>query len=160
MTTMEKLDPDLRAFLTMYKWTRIDPVPWTAVDKPLSESRIGLVVHACMTMPEQPPFNAELPDNDPSIRIVPSETDPRILVNTFPGQGFDHAGLAADANLLVPLDRLREMVGTGELGELGPRTVSLCGHLTKPKVLIADTAPDIAHMFVDDGIDVALLVPA
>jgi hypothetical protein len=160
MTTMEKLDPDLRAFLTMYKWTRIDPVPWAVPRKPLSESRIGLVVHACMTMPDQPPFNAELPDNDPSIRVVPSGTDPRVLVNTFPGQGFDHAGLQADPNLLVPLDRLREMVGTGELGELGPRVVSLCGHLTKPKELIAQTAPEIARMFVEDEIDVALLVPA
>ena len=72
MTTMEKLDPDLRAFLTMYKWTQIDPVPWAPFAKPLSECRIGLVVHACMTMPDQPPFNAELPDNDPSIRIVPT----------------------------------------------------------------------------------------
>ena len=160
MTTMEKLDPDLRGFLTMYKWTQIDPVPWAVPSKPLSESRVGLVVHACMTMPDQPPFNAELPDNDPSIRIVPSETDPLTLVNTFPGQGFDHAGLQADPNLLIPLDRLRDMVESGEIGELGPRTVSLCGHLTKPKVLIEETAPEIARMFVQDGIDVALLVPA
>lgn len=160
MTTMEKLNPELRAFLTMYKWARIDPVPWAAVVKPLSESRVGLVVHACMTMPDQPPFNAELPDNDPSIRIVPSDTDPRALVNTFSGQGFDHVGLQADPNLLIPLDRLHEMEATGELGEIGPRVVSLCGHLTKPKVLIAETAPEIARMFVEDGIDVALLVPA
>ncbi len=81
-------------------------------------------------------------------------------MNTFPGQGFDHAGLQADPNLLIPLDRLRDMVESGEIGELGPRTVSLCGHLTKPKVLIEETAPEIARMFVEDGIDVALLVPA
>ena len=160
MTTMEKLNPDLRAFLTMYKWARIDPVPWAVLAKPLAESRIGLVVNACMTMPDQPPFNAELPDNDPSIRTVPSDTDPLALENTYPGQGFDHAGLEADPNLLVPLDRLREMVTSGELGELGPRVVSLCGHLTKPKVLIEETAPEIARMFVEDGIGVAVLVPA
>lgn len=160
MTTMEKLNPELRTFLTMYKWTRIDPVPWAASGKPLADSKIGLVVHACMTMPDQPPFNAELPDNDPSIRIVPSDTDPRVLVNTYPGQGFDHAGLQSDPDLLIPINRLREMVDSGELGELGPRVVSLCGHLTKPKVLIEETAPEIARMFAEDGIDVALLVPA
>ena len=86
--------------------------------------------------------------------------DPRALVNTYPGQGFDHAGLQADPNLLIPLDRLREMIGTGELGGLGPRVVSLCGHLTKPKVLIDETAPEVARVFIEDGIDVALLVPA
>jgi len=160
MTTMEKLSPELRGFLTLYKWVRIDPVPWVAPAKPLAESKLGLVVHACMTMPEQPPFHAELPDNDPSIRIVPSDIDPRVLVNTYPGQGFDHAGLQEDPNLLIPLDRLREMVADGEIGELGSRVVSLCGHLTKPKVLIEETAPEIARIFVEDGIEVALLVPA
>lgn len=160
MTTMEKLDPGLRTFLTTYKWVRNDPVPWAVPRKALSESRVGLVVLACMTMPDQEPFDAEQPGNDPSIRVVPSATDPRDLVNTFPGQGFDHAGLQADPNLLIPLDRLREMVAAGEIGGIGPRTVSLCGHITKPKVLIRETAPKIAQMFVDDGIDVALLVPA
>ena len=52
------------------------------------------------------------------------------------------------------------MVVGGEIGGIGPRTVSLCGHITKPDVLIEETAPQIARMFVDDEIDVALLVPA
>lgn len=160
MTTMEKLDPGLRAFLSMYKWQRIEPVPWAEPRKPLSESRVGLVVNACMTMPDQPPFRAEQPENDASIRIVPSTTDPHVLVNTYPGQSFDHAGLSADANLLVPLDRLREMVGRGEIGELAPRTISLCGHLPKPKRLMEETAPEIARMFTEDRVDVAILVPA
>ncbi len=160
MATMESLSPDLRSFVKAYQWKRIDPVPWAEPRKSLAESRVGLVVHACMVMPNQPPFNAEQPGNDPSIRIVPSDVDPRVLVNTYPGQGFDHAGLQADPNLLIPLDRLREMVGRGEIGELAPRTVSLCGHVTKPKVLIEETAPEIARMFVEGGVDVALLVPA
>jgi hypothetical protein len=160
MATMENLNPDLRTFVKMYKWQRIDPVPWAEPGRPLSDSRVGLVVNACMTMPDQPPFDAEQPDNDPSIRIVPSETDPRMLVNTFPGQGFDHAGPFADPNLLIPLDRLREMHDRGEIGGLTPRTVSLCGHLPKPKALIEETAPEIARMFVEDGAEVVIVVPA
>lgn len=160
MTTLDRLDPELRTFVTMYKWQRIDPVPWARPSTPLSEARVGLVVNACMTMPDQPPFRAERPENDASIRLVPSRTDPRVLVNTFAGQGFDHAGLFEDPNLLVPLDRLREMEAAGEIGGLGPRTVSLCGHLPKPRILMEETAPEIARMFADDRIDVAMLVPA
>lgn len=160
MATMESMDPETRAFVAMYKWQRIDPVPWADTTTPLAQARVGLVINACMTMPHQPPFEAERPDNDASIRIVPSNVDPSVLVNTFPGQGFDHAGLFADPNLLIPLDRLREMRERGEIGEIGPRTVSLCGHLPKPKTLMEETAPEIARMFVEDGIDVALLVPA
>ena len=160
MATMEALNPELRTFLKMYKWQRIDPVPWAAPRIPLSDSQVGLVVNACMTMPDQPPFDAEQPGNDPSIRIVPSDTDPSVLVNTFPGQSFDHAGLFADPNLLIPLDRLREMHDRGEIAGITPRTVSLCGHLPKPKALMEETAPEIAAMFVEDGADVVVLVPA
>lgn len=160
MSTLEEFGPEVRAFVSAYGWHRIDPVPWATLDKPLAGARVGLVFTACMTMPDQPPFQAEQPDNDPSVRIVPSGTDPATLVNTFAGQGFDHAGLAADAELLVPLDRMRDLATTGVIGELSPRSVSLCGHLPKPRRLIEETAPWIAQMFVDDGADVVVLVPA
>ena len=160
MATMASLPPDVRSFVSIYKWQRIDPIPWAAPRKPLAGSRVGLAVHACMIMPDQVPFDAEQPGNDPSIRIVPSDTDPRVLVNTYPGQAFDHAGLQADPNLLIPLDRLREMIERDEIGEITPRTVSLCGHITKPDVLMAETAPKVARMFVEDGADIVILVPA
>jgi len=160
MATMESMAPEVRAFVSSYGWHRIDPVPWAEMRVPLAEATVGLVVTACMTMPEQQPFEAEAPDNDASIRVVPSTTDPAILVNTFPGQAFDHAGLAADANVLVPLDRLEDMATAGEIGMVAPRTVSLCGHLPKPRRLIEGSAPEIARLFVDDGADVVLLVPA
>jgi D-proline reductase (dithiol) PrdB len=157
---MDRLKPELRNFVRTYKWQQIDPVPWTVPRKPLDQCRVGLVVTACMTMPDQPPFQAEQPGNDASIRIVPSDIDPQELVNTYPGQNFDHSGLQADANLLIPLERLREMAFRHEIGEVTPRTVSLCGHIVKPKALIEETAPDVARMVVEDEADVVLLVPA
>ncbi len=160
MATMESMSPEVRTFVKMYKWQRIDPVPRARSRRPLAEARIGLVITACMTMPDQPPFEAEQPDNDPSLRIVPSDIDPRVLVNTFPGQAFDHAGIQGDPDLLMPLDRLREMHERGEIGRLTPRTVSLCGHLPKPRALLEGTAPEIARIFVEDAADVVMLVPA
>lgn len=160
MARTEELPQGLRTFIEMYAWQRNDPVTWAPVDRPLSSSRVGLVVMACMTMPDQPPFRAEEPDFDPSIRIVPSDTDPRTLVNTYPEQAFDHAGLRSDADLLIPLDRLREMVADGEIRRLAPRAVSMCGHLPHPQRLIEETAPQVAHLFLEDAADVVLLVPA
>lgn len=160
MTTMDRLAPELRTFLKMYKWQRIDPVPWAPPIGLLRDSVVGLVITACMTMPDQPPFQAERPENDSSMRIVPSDTDPCTLVNTYPGQAFDHAGLETDANLLVPLDRLRDMERASEIGGIAPRTVSLCGHIVKPAQLIEQTAPQIAEVFAEDLADVVLLVPA
>lgn len=160
MAYMNKLDRELRTFLQMYKWQRIDPVPWSKPDKPLEKARLGLVVTACMTLPTQPPFEAHRPENDPSVRIFGLDTDPATLVNTYPEQNFDHEGLKRDANLLVPIDRLHEMVADGEIGEMAPQVVSLCGHLPKPKALMEETAPLIAHTFLQDEADIVLLVPA
>ena len=160
MATMAELPPEVRDFVRVYQWHRIDPVPWADARVPLDRARLGLVATACMTNPGDPPFNAEQPDNDPSIRVVDVDADPACLVNTFAGQAFDHSGLEADANLLVPLDRLREMAGAGEIGALSPRTVSLCGHLPKPRTLMQSTAPEVARMFAEDAADAVLLVPA
>jgi len=160
MATMEELPQGVRDFVRAYQWHRIDPVPWAEVHTPISEARVGLVVTACMVNPGDPPFDAEQPDNDSSIRIVRADADPAELLNTFPGQAFDHAGLETDANLLVPIDRLREMAEAGNIGELAPRVISLCGHITKPRRLIEFTAPEIARVFTEDEADVVLLVPA
>ena len=157
MAKISELPAGVRAFVSSYGWQHIDPVPWAVPAKRLNVSRIGLVVTACMTLSDQAPFQAEQPENDASIRVVPSQTDPDALVNTFAGQAFDHAGLRADANLLVPLDRLHELAAAGEIGEVSPRTVSLCGHLPKPRKLMRETAPEVAQMFVEDGADAVLL---
>jgi len=160
MATLQEMPPDVRDFVRAYSWHRIEPVPWAETSTPLAHARVGLVVTACMVNPGDPPFEAEQPDNDASIRIVHAGTDPATLLNTFPGQAFDHAGLAADANLLVPIDRLHEMTDAGEIGGLTERVVSLCGHLPKPRALMEHTAPEVARIFAEDEADVVLLVPA
>lgn len=160
MTTVEKLSPELRTFVKMYKWQRIDPVPWAEPLGLLADSRVGLVITACMTREDQPPFQAERPGNDQSMRLIPSDMDPGELVNTYADQAFDHVGLQQDANLLVPLDRLRDLERSGEIGSIASQTVSLCGHIAKPQELVEKTAPQIALLFAEDLVDVVLLVPA
>lgn len=160
MATMQELAPETRDFVKAYQWQRIDPVPWAEVRVPIERARLGLVITACMTNKGDVPFQAEKPENDASIRIIRSDIDPTSLVNTYAQQAFDHAGLESDPNLLIPLDRLHELVRDGEVGEVAPRTVSLCGHITKPRRLIEATAPEIARLFVNDDVDTVLLVPA
>jgi hypothetical protein len=42
---------------------------------------------------------------------------------------------------------------------LAPRHLSFMGSITAPGRLVAESAPEAAQLLVDDGVDVALLVP-
>jgi D-proline reductase (dithiol) PrdB len=72
---------------------------------------------------------------------------------------FDHAGIEADRNLALPLDRLRELVEAGMVGEAAPRHFSIMGSLIAPARLISDSGPEIARKSKKDAVDAVLLAP-
>ena len=72
---------------------------------------------------------------------------------------YDHSGLRQDPNLVFPLDRLRELVRSGRIGSLSQQHLSFMGSITAPGRLIKKTAPAAVRKLVEDGVDMALLVP-
>ena len=67
--------------------------------------------------------------------------------------------MVADPNLAFPLDRARELAALGLVGSLNRRHLSFMGSITAPGRLVRHTAPEAARLLVEDGVDVALLVP-
>jgi D-proline reductase (dithiol) PrdB len=148
-----------RLFLRMYRWRRIDPVPWTPLRAPLAESRLALVSSAGFVLPEHSPFDESIPGGDTSFREIPSDVDVTILIDTHRSETFDHSGVRLDPNLAFPIDRARELVQQGRIGSVNRRHFSLMGSITAPGRLVRDTAPEVARGLVEDETDVALLVP-
>lgn len=148
-----------RAFLRAYPWRRIDPVPWSPLRRPLAESRIGVVTTAGLVAPGDNPFDPTVLGGDYTFRILRGDMRLPLLVETHRSKLWDHSGFARDPNVVLPLDRLREMVAAGRLGTLNGRHLSFMGSLTAPGRLIARSAPEAAELFVADQVDVALLVP-
>jgi D-proline reductase (dithiol) PrdB len=72
---------------------------------------------------------------------------------------FDHSGIEADRNLALPLDRLRELVGAGVVGEAAPRHFSIMGSLIAPAQLLSESGPEITRELKEDVIDGVLLAP-
>ena len=159
MAELKELSFTLRAFMKAYRWRRIEPVPWAPLRKPLSESRVALVSTAGMVMPDQEPFDDTVKGGDSSFRVIPAGADVSSLIETHRSESFDHAGIQQDANLGFPLDRMRELVTQGVIGELAPRHLSFMGSITAPGRLMRDKAPEAARILVEDEVDVALLVP-
>jgi D-proline reductase (dithiol) PrdB len=148
-----------RLFLRGYPWRRIDPVPRAELTRSIAEARVAIVSSAGMVPPDQAPFDERAKGGDWSHRVVPADTDLAALVDCQRSELYDHDGIAADRNLALPLDRLRELAADGAIGAVAPRHVSIMGSLTAPGRLVRRTAPAIVELLEADGVDAAALVP-
>lgn len=159
MGSLSEFSIPLRLFLTAYPWRRIDPVPWTALARPLRECRLAVLSSAGFIAPGQAPFAAAIRGGDVSFRDIASDLPAAALIDTHRSESFDHRGVRQDPNLAFPLDRVRELVTRGRIGSVNHRHLSFMGSITAPGRLIRDSAPEAARRLAADGVDVALLVP-
>jgi D-proline reductase (dithiol) PrdB len=159
MAEFNELSLPLRLFIKAYPWHRIDPVPWAPLRKPLSECKVAIGSSGGMVMPGQTPFDENIRGGDWSTREIAGEAEVKTLIETHRSESFDHSGIAADANLALPLDRMRELVARGRIGSLNHRHLSFMGSITAPGRFLRDSVPQAANWFTGDGVDVALLVP-
>ncbi|HYE29874.1 MAG TPA: glycine/sarcosine/betaine reductase selenoprotein B family protein [Methylomirabilota bacterium] len=148
-----------RLFIKNYRWREIKPTPWAPLRKPLRECKLGLVTSAGFLVPGQKGFDQYWPGGDISYRVIPMDVNVRTLIEDHRSPTFDHAGINADQNLALPLDRARELAAQGKIAALNGRAISFMGSLTAVGRLTTRTAPEAARLFVEDQVDVALLTP-
>ena len=159
MVETGKLSVELQAFLKTYPWRRIDPVPKASLSTPISECRVALVSSAGFVAPGEEPFSHSMRGGDHSFRVIPGAMDVQSLEEYHDSDSFSRAGVEADRNMGLPLDRLRELAATGEIGSVAPRHFSVLGSITAPNRYIKHTLPAIADLLVEDHVDIALMVP-
>lgn len=136
------------------------PTPFSPVDKPLAQMRLALVTTGGFHLAEQPPFDMENPDGDPSWRVIAADT--RLDALTITHKYYDHTDADADPNVVFPLGRVRRLVEQGIIGSEAPRHFSFMGHIDGPLIqtLSQETAPAVAGMLKQDQVDAVLLTPA
>ena len=93
MGDLSEFKTTTRLFLKPYPWRRIDPVPWTQLDKPLSECRLTLISSAGFVLPDQDPFDWSIPGGDVSFREIPSDVNISDLTDCQKSKSYDHSGL-------------------------------------------------------------------
>ncbi len=155
-----------RLFLKSYPFSRYAPRPndpasmaVTPLRKPLVECMVAVITTAGLSLPNQPPFDTTIKMGDSSFREFPGDISPQQLEMNHRSWAFDQRGILRDRNLVMPLDRLREMRDRGEIGALAPHHYSFMGSIVGPRKLIKESAPEVARRLVADGVDVALLTP-
>ena len=148
-----------QAFLRAYPWRRAEKSDAAVLGRPMSECRVALVSSAGLTAAGDPPFDPDFRGGDPSYRWLPADVDLGTLVENQRSDSFDHSGITADRNLALPLDRLRELVSAGEIGEVAPRHVSLMGSISAPGRLMRDSVPAVVEGLLEDRVEIVVLVP-
>lgn len=139
---------------------RLSDVPFTRFNKTLRDCRVALVSTAGYHRAEDRPFDADALAGDSSFREIPMKADPRALTITH--AHYPHRYAQADPNVLLPLDRLRELADEGVF-QLGSRCFSFgfAGTITGALVNEPEgSAHEVARRLREDGVDILLVVPA
>jgi D-proline reductase (dithiol) PrdB len=135
-------------------------IPWAPLRVPLARATVALVTTAGVHRVSDPPFDMADPDGDPSVRVIPADTPGAALTITH--RYYDHRAADRDLNVVLPVDRLRELVAEGRVGALAPRIYGFMGHVDGRHLttLLERSAPDVAGRLVADGADAVVLTPA
>lgn len=148
-----------------HRWTRnfsfveSRDIPWTPFPGPLQKSRVALITTAGVHLKSDQPFDMKDPSGDPSFRQIPGDVDPDALTITH--NYYDHADADQDVNIVFPVERIRELAASGEIGAVNQRHFSFMGHLLPPHIdtLMHITAQDVARALKNDAVDLAILTP-
>ena len=147
-------------------WIKLEPrrdIPWTALEKPVSECSVALISSAGIALKTDRPFDQEGERHnpwwgDPSYRVIPDTAksgDIRVW-----HMHIDPKPAESDMNCLLPLDRLKELVTAGKAGRAAPSHYSFMGYQLDPYVLLKSTIPSIIERLRSERVDLVILIPA
>ena len=148
-----------QVFMKAYRYRQVDWHPGARLEKPVSEARVAVVTTAACFRRDQPPFDTTIRGGDYSYRVIPADTDLSTLEIAHRSDAFDIRGITSDKNLALPLDRLKSLAEQGVIGSVAPRHFSFMGSIAAPGRLIAQTAPEVVQILLEDKVDAVLLTP-
>jgi D-proline reductase (dithiol) PrdB len=129
--------------------------PFVPPRGPLNTLRLALVTTAGLHLRGDQPFTVD----DRTFRVIPGTARPADLVSSHTSIGFDRSGQTKDLNVVLPLDRIAELVERGELGGVAPNHYALLGAQSDSTRVAAQSGDELARRLREDGADVVLLTP-
>lgn len=137
-------------------------IPWTPLSKRLSDCTVAMIVSAGMALKDDRPFDQEGERRnpwwgDPTYRVIPATaTEKDVSIYHL---HINSSYAKQDLNCMLPLDRMRELQGAGEIGPVAPRHYSIMGYLLRPEQMLRESIPAIIQNMHQDHVDIVLLVP-
>jgi D-proline reductase (dithiol) PrdB len=132
--------------------TGFDQRPWVK-PPPLANCRIAIVTTAGLHRKDDRPFGPHATD----YRIIPGDTPAAELVMSHQSVNFDRTGFQEDHNVVLPVDRLRELAGRKVIGSVARYHYSFMG--ATPIRQLERKAQELAIVLKQDRVDAVLLTP-
>lgn len=136
---------------------KCDPPPgpdvWVPA-KPLSKRVFALITTAGLHRRDDARFDMV----EASYRVIPGDTPPGELLMSHSSVNFDRTGFQEDTEVVLPLERFRELARAGHIGGLGPDHFSFMGALASPSAY-EPAAQQLASILHASGVDSAFLTP-
>ncbi len=150
---------DVEKYAASTASVNVKGIPWTPFTGGLKDAKVGLVTTAGVHLPSQKAFNMIDPDGDATYRALPLETPPEGYTITH--DYYDHSDADKDINVVFPIFRLLELVKEGFIGGVAGVNYGFMGHIVGPHVdtLMNKTAPEVAGLFKEEGVNAVLLTP-
>jgi hypothetical protein len=143
-----------QGFGNPYRWAYHRDAPFTPLQKPLDECRVGLVTTSSEWTGEEP---QDLVDRPPKRAYASPVEPPPERMYTMDLSWDKEATHTDDVESFLPIRRLREYVEQGRLGSLSPRFYGIPTEYSQRKTNTVD-APEVLAFCREDGIDAAILV--
>ena len=153
MVALERLSPRLQRHFLDMPCPTFDTKPWVT-GPPVTQRKVALISTAGLHRRSDLPITPGSPD----YRVIPTDTPATDLVMSHVSTNFDRTGFQIDWNVVFPLDRLRELAESGEIGGLARNHYSFMGAIGELDGL-EPRAQELAEDMRSDGVDAALLVP-
>ncbi len=137
-----------------------DDSPWNPLNKPIKDCNVSLITTGGVHLRTQKAFNMDEPNGDHTYREIAADTDVSRLKITH--NYYEHKDADEDINVVFPIEPLRNLAGSGEIGAVNKRHFSFMGHLQNSEIdkLLQKSAPEVAAMLKEDRVDAVVLSPA
>ena len=152
MARLESMTPALRKHYLDMPCPTFDFSPWVP-GAPLARRKVALISTAGLHRRDDRPFALRASD----YRLIPDDTPSGDLVMSHMSTNYDRTGFQQDWNVVFPLDRLREMCASGDIGSLARHHYSFMG--ATDVLALEPQARGLARIMRGEGVDAALLVP-
>ncbi|HEY42367.1 MAG TPA: hypothetical protein G4O11_00070 [Anaerolineae bacterium] len=159
-----------RVIAAYYKMTKREPefpIPFTPLTRPLTECKFGLITSGGLYHKGvEPPFNLEREKREPRWGDPTYRTLPIDIQQSEVGASHLHIntqGVLEDINILLPIQRFRELVEEGSIAGLADNAYSFMGYQGFPpdtRAWIETYGPQVAEKLKAEEVNCVLLTPA